>query len=316
VLWFTLRRLGLLVVALLVASVVVFALLRVVPGDLAGTVGGIEATPEELAAIRERLGLNRPLVTQYFEWMGGVIRGDLGQSALTKSSVTEQLGEKLTITGPLVLASTVFSLAVSLPLGMYAAMRHRRADGVAVSALSQIGFATPQFVVGIVLIATVSGKFDLPSQGFPRKGWSDDWGRAIRSMVLPTLTLALAQTAVLLRFVRTSTIEVMNQDYIRTARSKGLTKWRALLFHGMRNASIPVVSVVGIQIAGLLAGVVVIERVFNLPGVGQMLLRDVSNRDMDKVQGTLLLLVAAVLVISFLVDVVHHLIDPRLREAR
>lgn len=314
--WFLLRRLGLLVVALAVASVVVFLLLRVVPGDLAGVIGGTQATQEEFSEIRERLGLNRPLITQYFEWIGGVLQGDLGESAITKSSVTSQLGEKLTITAPLVAASTILSLAVSLPLGMYAAMRHRKADGVALSAASQIGFATPQFIVGILLIAWFSGKFDLPSQGFPRKGWSDDWGRAIRSMVLPTLTLALAQTAVLIRFVRTSTIEVMNQDYIRTARAKGLTRWRALLVHGMRNASVPVISVVGIQIAGLLAGVVVIERVFSLPGVGQMLLKDVNNRDMDKVQGTLLLLVAVVLVIGFLVDVIHHLVDPRLRLTR
>lgn len=315
-LWFLLRRLGLLVIALAVASVIVFLLLRVVPGDLARNIAGLEASEEQVATIRERLGLDRPLATQYFEWIGGVVQGDLGESALTRSSVTSQLGEKLMITAPLVAASTILSIAVSLPLGMYAAMRHRRADGLAVSAASQVGFAVPQFLVGILLIAALSGKFDLPSQGFPRKGWSDDWGRSIRSMVLPTLTLASAQTAVLVRFVRTSTLEVMNQDYIRTARAKGLTRWEALLRHGMRNASVPVISVVGIQIASLLAGVVVIERVFNLPGVGQMLLRDISNRDMDKVQGTVLLLVAAVLVIGFLVDVIHHLVDPRLRVTR
>jgi peptide/nickel transport system permease protein len=157
-----------------------------------------------------------------------------------------------------------------------------------------------------------AGIWGLPSQGFPRNGW-DDPGRAVRSLVLPVLTLAAAQGAILLRFVRASTLDVLNQDYIRTARAKGLSRTEALMVHGLRNAAIPVISVLGIQIAGLIAGVVVIEQVFNLPGVGQMLVRDVGNRDFDKVQGTLLLIAVIVLVIGFLVDLAHYLIDPRLR---
>jgi peptide/nickel transport system permease protein len=166
----------------------------------------------------------------------------------------------------------------------------------------------------MILIALFAGTWGLPSQGFPREGWQE-FGRASRSLVLPILTLAAAQGAILLRFVRSATLDVLHQDYMRTARSKGLTRIEALFTHGLRNAAIPVISVVGVQLATLLAGVVVIESVFNLPGVGQMLLRDVGNRDFDKVQGTVLLIAVVVLVIGFVVDVLHYLIDPRLRTA-
>jgi peptide/nickel transport system permease protein len=316
VIWFCVRRLALMVGALLVASVVVFTLLRMLPGDLAATMAGIDAPPERVEALREQLGLNRPLWNQYFEWIGGVVRGDLGESAVTGSSVTSQLGEKLSITGPLVLASSVVSLAVAVPLGVYAAARHRRLDGVALSALGQLGVTIAPFLVGIGLIALLSGHFGLPSQGFPREGWSGDFGRAARSLVLPTLTLAVAQAAVLMRFVRASTLDVLNQDYLRTARAKGLTRTQALFGHGVRNAAIPVVSVLGLQLASLIAGVVVIEQLFNLPGVGRMLIDDLGNRDFDKVQGTVLMIAAIVIVIGFLVDVAHYLIDPRLRGVR
>jgi peptide/nickel transport system permease protein len=312
VLWFCVRRLGELVVAVLVASVIIFLLLRLLPGDLAGIIGGVQATPERLDAIREELGLDRPLVTQYFEWIGGVLTGDFGRSALTNSTVTSQLGEKLTITAPLILASSAVALAAAIPLGVYAAVRHRRGDGVGLSALGQLGIAIPQFLVGIALIAVFAGMWGLPSQGFPRNGW-DEPGRAVKSLILPVLTLAAAQGAILLRFVRAATLDVLNQDFIRTARAKGLGRTEALMVHGLRNAAIPVISVLGIQIAGLIAGVVVIEEVFNLPGVGQMLVRDVGNRDFDKVQGTILLIAVIVLVIGFFVDLAHYLIDPRLR---
>lgn len=313
--WFLLRRFGLLLAALLVASLIIFCLLRLLPGDLAVTIGGLEATPERLEEIRTDLGLNRPLVAQYFDWVGDLVTGDFGRSALTNSTVASQLGEKLTVTAPLVLASTVLSLAAAVPLGIYAAMRHRQPDGVGLSAVGQLGIAVPQFLVGIGLIAVLAGRFDLPSQGFPRQGW-EEAGRAVRSLVLPTLTLAAAQGAILLRYVRAATLDVMNQDYIRTARSKGLSRIEALFAHGLRNAAIPIVSVLGIQLAGLIAGVVVIESVFSLPGVGLMLVKDIDNRDFDKVQGTILLIASAVLVIGFLVDLAHHLIDPRLRTAR
>jgi peptide/nickel transport system permease protein len=310
---YVLRRFALLLVAIFVTSVVVFLLLRLLPGDLARVIGGTQATPEQIQAIREELGLNRSLVAQYLEWIGGIVHGDFGTSALNGETVTSQLGEKLTVSAPLVLASTVLSIVVAVPLGIVAGARHRRADGVALSMVSQLGIAIPSFWAGLILIVVFAVNWNLfPAQGFPRAGW-DDTGRAVQSLVLPTLTLALAQGAVLLRFVRSATLDVLHQDYIRTARAKGLTRTQALYRHGLRNASIPIISILGVQVASLIAGVVVIERVFNLPGVGSMLVRDIGTRDLEKVQGTVLLIAIIVLIIGFVVDILHSIVDPRLR---
>jgi peptide/nickel transport system permease protein len=311
---YVVRRTILLLVALVVASVVVFALLRLLPGDLASVIAGPEAPPDRVEAIREQLGLDAPLVEQYLEWMGGVLQGDFGTSVLTGSSVTEELRSKLAITGPLVLASTVLSILVAVPIGVHAAVRHRRVDGIAVSALSQLGIAVPTFLVGIVLVIVFSVNTGLlPPNGFPRGGWSEPT-EAIRALVLPTITLAVSQAAVLVRFVRSSMLDVLHQDYLRTARAKGLTRNQAIVRHGLRNAAIPVVSILGVQVASLIAGIVVIERVFALPGIGQMLISDIGDRDLEKVQGTVLLIAAIVLVIGFLVDLAQRFIDPRLRE--
>jgi peptide/nickel transport system permease protein len=312
---FLLRRLGLLVLAFFVTSVVVFLLLRLLPGDLARVVGGTDAAPERIEALRESLGLNRPLVAQYGDWIGGILTGDFGTSALNGASVTDELVQKLEVSAPLVLASTALSILVAVPLGIVAGARHRKNDGVALSVVSQLGIALPTFWVGLMLVILFAVHWNIfPSQGFPVDGWSDT-GRAIRSLVLPTITLALSQGAVLMRFVRSATLDVLHQEYIRTARAKGLTRTQALFRHGLRNASLPIVSILGVQVASLIAGVVVIERVFTLPGVGQMLVRDVGSRDLEKVQGTVLLIAVIVLVIGFVVDVLHRLVDPRLRTA-
>jgi peptide/nickel transport system permease protein len=310
---YVLRRLGLLLIAIVVASIVIFLLLRLLPGDLARVIGGTDASPERIDAIREELGLNRSLVRQYLDWIGGILSGDFGESALNGETVTSQLGTKLAVTAPLVVTSTVLSVVVAVPLGIIAGARHRRADGISLSVVSQLGIAIPTFWAGLVLIIVFGVHWQLlPAQGFPRDGW-DDPGRAMKSLVLPTITLALSQGAVLLRFVRSATLDVLHQDYIRTARAKGLTRTQALYRHGLRNASLPIISILGVQIASLIAGVVVIERVFNLPGVGQMLVRDISTRDLEKVQGTVLLLAIIVLVVGFCVDVLHRVVDPRLR---
>lgn len=311
--WFIVRRLGLFAVACLVSTVVIFLLLRLLPGDVALVVGGTEATPEQVAAIREELGLNRSLPAQYFHWLGGALTGDFGVSALNGETVTSELGEKLTVTGPLVLTSTLLSILVAVPVGVFAASRHRKADGVALSAISQLGIAVPSFLVGLALIIVFAVRWEIfPAQGFPRVGWDDPAGAA-RALVLPTVTLALAQGAVLFRFVRSATLDVLHQEYIRTARAKGLTRQEALWRHGLRNASIPIISILGVQVASLIAGIVVIEQVFTLPGVGQMLIRDVGSRDLEKVQGTVVLIAIVVLAIGFVVDVLHGLVDPRLR---
>jgi peptide/nickel transport system permease protein len=207
------------------------------------------------------------------------------------------------------------SILVAVPLGIVAGARHRKNDGIALSVVSQLGIALPTFWVGLMLVILFAVHWSiLPSQGFPVDGWGET-GRAIRSLVLPTVTLALSQGAVLMRFVRSATLDVLHQEYIRTARAKGLTRTQALFRHGLRNASLPIVSILGVQVASLIAGVVVIERVFALPGVGQMLVRDIGSRDLEKVQGTVLLIALIVLVIGFVVDVLHRLADPRLRTA-
>jgi peptide/nickel transport system permease protein len=313
---YVVRRLGLLLLAIVVTSIVVFLLLRLLPGDLAKVIGGTQATPEQIEAIRKELGLDQPLVRQYLDWVGGILHGDFGVSALNGETVTSQLGEKLTVSAPLVLVSTVLSIIVAVPLGIVAGARHRKADGIGLSVVSQFGIAVPTFWAGLILIVVFGVKWGIfPAQGFPRDGW-DEPGRAVKSLILPAVTLALSQGAVLMRFVRSATLDVLHQDYIRTARAKGLTRTQALYRHGLRNAALPIISILGVQIASLIAGVVVIERVFNLPGVGQMLVRDIGARDLDKVQGTVLLLAVIVLVIGFVVDILHRVIDPRLRVGR
>ncbi|MGW1035480.1 ABC transporter permease [Streptomyces antibioticus] len=310
---FLLRRAALLVVSLLAASVLVFLALRLLPGDVAQTIGGIKATPAQVAAVRHDLGLDRPLAAQYGDWIGGVVTGDFGRSVLDGTSVSGQLAEKFAVTGPLAAGAVVLALAFAVPLGTLAAVRRDSRLGSAVNAVGQLGIALPTLWTGLLLVVVFAVQVPwLPAQGFPVDGWAEP-GQALRSLVLPWLTLALAEGAVLLRFVRSAVLDVLHQDWLRTARAKGRTRTGALLRHGLRNAAVPVVSVLGLQIAALVAGAVVVEQVFVLPGVGQMLITDVGNRDLDKVQGEILLLTAAVLVVGFLVDLAHRLIDPRLR---
>jgi peptide/nickel transport system permease protein len=313
---YVLRRVGLLLVSLVVASVIVFGLLRLLPGDVAATIGGIRASPAQLAAIRSGLGLDRPLPVQYGTWISGVLQGDFGRSQLNGTSVGAELWQKLQVTAPLIAGSIAVALGVAVPLGTWAAVRGRSVTGGAISALAQAGIAVPTLWLGLVLVLVFSVELGwLPAQGFPVDGWGEP-GLALRSLVLPWIALGLTDGAVLLRFVRSAVLGVLHSDYVRTARAKGLTRTQALLRHGFRNAALPVVSILGVQLATLIVGAVVIERVFTLPGVGSMLVTDVGNRDLVKVEGEVFLVVAAVLLISFLVDVAHRLIDPRLREAR
>lgn len=310
--WFIARRAGLLVLSLAVASVVVFALLRLLPGDVAATIGGVQASPAQIAGIRHDLGLDRSLSAQYASWIGGVLHGDFGRSQLNGTSVSAELGRKLAVTAPLVGGSIVVALIVAVPLGTWAAVRRRGIAGGALNALSQLGIAVPTLWLALLLVLVFSVELGrLPAQGFPVDGWSQP-GAAIRSLVLPWLALGLTEGAVLLRFVRSAVLGVLHSDFLRTARARGLTRTQALLRHGFRNAALPVVSILGLQLATLLVGAVVVEQVFTLPGVGSMLITDVGNRDLVKVQGEVLILVAAVLVIGFLVDLAHRLLDPRL----
>lgn len=311
---YTLTRLGLLVLGLAVASVLIFLSLRVLPGDVAQLVGGTQASPEQVAALRESLGLNAPLWQQYADWIGGLFRGDLGISLLTGTPVATELLDKAQVTVPLAALSLTVALIVGIPFGVLSALGRRRAGGTALSVGAQALAAVPVVWAGMMLVVVFAVWLGwLPPQGFPRAGWNDP-AAALRALVLPALTIGVVEGAMLLRFVRSATLQALGQDYVRTAAAKGLTRTRALLSHGLPNVGLSVITVLGLQIAGVIVGAVVIEQLFTLPGVGRMLVSDVAARDLPKVQGELLALTGVVLIIGFVVDLVHRLIDPRQRE--
>ena len=312
---YALTRLALLVVGLLVASVLIFLTLRVLPGDVAQLIAGTQGTPEQVAAIRERLGLDQPLPAQYFEWIGGVFRGDLGSSMLTGSSVASELAQKAQVTVPLGIMALVIAVLFSVPLGVLSAMRRGRGDGTALSVGAQALAAVPVVWAGMMLVVVFSVWLGwLPAQGFPRTGWSTPW-LAFTSLLLPAVTIGLVEGAMLMRFVRSATLQAVGQDYVRTAAAKGLTRNQALIRHGLPNVGLSVITVLGLQVAGIIVGAVIIEPLFTLPGIGRMLVADVGARDLVKVQGELLVLTGFVLIIGFLVDLLHRVIDPRQREA-
>jgi len=312
---YTLTRLALLLLGLFVASVLIFLTLRVLPGDVAQLIAGTSSTPVQVATIREQLGLEEPLLAQYADWIGGVLRGDLGTSLLTGTSVTEELAEKAQVTVPLGVFALTIALVFSLPLGVISAMRRGRGSGTALSVGSQALAAVPVVWAGMMLVVVFAVWLGwLPAQGFPRAGWTDP-AAAVRALILPALTIGVVEGAMLLRFVRSATLQAVGQDYVRTAAAKGLTRDAALIRHGLPNVGLSVVTVLGLQVAGIIVGAVVIEQLFSLPGIGRMLVADVSARDLPKVQGELLALTGFVLIIGFVVDLLHRALDPRQREA-
>lgn len=310
---FIVIRAALLVAGLLVASILIFFTLRILPGDVALVIGGTQASPERIAAIRAQLGLDQPIVVQYLDWVGGLLRLDLGTSVVTGSSVSAQIAQKLAVTGPLALLSLLFGLVIALPLGFLSAVRRSRASGVAIAFGAQAAAAVPVVWAGLLLILLLSTALGLfPSQGFPLNGWADPWG-ALRSLILPALTIGIVEGAVLLRFVRSAVLSAQGQLHVTAAAARGLTRRQALLRHGLPNAGLSVVSVLGLQLAALIVGAVVVEQLFNLPGLGPMLVTDVGQRDLPKVQSVVFTITAIILVVGFLVDLVHRIVDPRLR---
>jgi peptide/nickel transport system permease protein len=311
---FLFGRAALFALGLVVASVLIFATLRLLPGDVAQSLAGATGSPAQVAALRAQLGLDRPVAVQYLDWAGGLLRLDLGESLVTGSPVAGEIAEKLGVTLPLAGLSLVFGLLIGVPAGVYAAARQRRPSGVAVGIGAQLLAAVPAVWLGMLLIALFAVTLGwLPTQGWPLDGWSDP-GRALRSLVLPALTIGVIEGAVLLRFTRSAAIGALDQDYVRAAAAKGMTLDRALLRHGLPNVVLSVVSVLGLQVVGLVVGAVVVEQLFTLPGLGRMLVTDVGRRDLTKVQGELMTLTAIVLFVGLVVDVVHRRLDPRLRE--
>jgi peptide/nickel transport system permease protein len=307
-----LERTGVLLVSLAVSSVLVFGFMAVLPGDPARVALGVNASDEAVAQLRQQFGLDRSLATQYADWLGGLLHGDFGTSYVSKVAIGPQVFDRLQVTLWLVVTSMVIALVVAVPAGTVMAVRHRHISGLALSAISQLGVAVPAFLAGILLIMVFAVKLGW----LPANGWTppaQDPGMFVRQLILPALSLGLVQGAVLTRYVRSAVLDVLREDYLRTARAKGLRPFPALWRHGMRNAAVPVVTVLGLQLATLLIGAVVVERVFVIPGLGSLLLDGVSNRDLLLVQDVVMLLVVAVLVVNFVVDLLYLALDPRLR---
>ena len=305
-------RLAWLIVSLIIASILVFAVTNILPGDVAAVILGTNATPEALETLRHQLGLDQPGWLRYLQWVGGMLHSDFGTSLLSHSAVGPLIVQKLTVSGPLALASAVLALALALPLGVLAGVNYRRATGTLISVVSLVGIAVPAFWAGLLLATVFAIQLKLlPAGGFV--DWSDNPLAAARALVLPSLALGLVQAAVLTRYIRSAIVEVQREDFIRTARAKGLTRWQALRHHGLRYAAIPVVTILGVQLTGLLVGAVVIENVFVLPGLGRLLFQSVGNRDLIVVQDLVMLLTTVVLVVNFLVDLSYRLLDPRIR---
>ncbi len=305
-------RLAWLLGSLLIASLLIFAATNALPGDIAQVQLGTNAAPGEVEELRTKLGLNDPFLVRYIRWLGGAIQGDLGESYISHRSVSSVIASRFEVSAWLAGLGMFFALIIAIPVGSYAAVRRRKADGVAVTALSQVGLAIPAFWAGIWLVVF----FAIHLRWFPAGGYVSYWdgvGQWASHLVLPVASLAIVQASVLTRYVRSAVIDVIHEDYFRTARAVGWSRVGALWRHGLRNISISLLTVVGLQLATVLVGAIIIEQVFAIPGLGSSLLRAVSERDLTMVQGIVLLLVWAVLLINFVVDVTYQLIDPRLR---
>jgi peptide/nickel transport system permease protein len=315
---FLLKRLLTLVATLFATSVLVFAALEVLPGNAAQMLMGADASPEAVAALTEKLGLNQSAPQRYLGWLVGMLQGNLGDSFAYSSPIAELIAERLAVTVPLALLAITLTVVLALGAGVYAASKHQRAGDVGVMGLTQVGIAIPNFWFAILLILFFSVYLQwMSAGGFP--GWSAEDGGGLwpglQALILPALSLAAVQAAILARITRSAVLEVMREDFVRTARAKGASKRRAMWGHVLRNAMIPVVTVIGLQFANLLAGTIVVENVFYLPGLGRLIFQSIANRDVVVVRNCVMLLAASVVVINFLVDITYAAIDPRIKAA-
>lgn len=309
---FLLQRLIALVVTLLVASLVVFLVMEVLPGDPAAIMLGVNAREDTLAALREQMGLDLPAAQRYLIWLGGLVTGDLGTSYTYGVPVWELVRERIGLSLPLALIAICLSTALAIPLGVLAAARRGRAADAGVMGFTQLGIAIPNFWFALLLILLFAVHWQvLPAGGFA--GWDAGFWPALQTLLLPAVALALPQAAILARVTRSSVLETLGEDYVRTARAKGLSRRVALWRHAVRNALIPVVTIMGLQFSFLLAGTIIIENVFYLPGLGRLIFQAIAQRDLIVVKDLVILLAAAVVVVNFVVDLLYAVLDPRLR---
>ena len=311
---FLAKRFATFVATLVGTTIVTFLALEILPGDPARVILGVEAPDSAVHALREQLGLNRPPLERYLEWVSSLATGSFGTSYTYSVPVDELLAARLEITVPLALLAMVLSVAMAMTLGIFAAAHHNRRGDVAVMGVSQLGISVPNFWLALLLILLFAVHLRwFSAGGFP--GWDAGVGPALKSLLLPALALATVQGAILTRFTRSAVLETMREDYVRTARAKGLTRGQTLRRHVLRNAMIPIVTVMGLQFANLLAGTIVVENVFALPGVGRLILQAITNRDIVVVRDIVTLLAAMVVLINLGVDLLYAAIDPRLKSS-
>ncbi|MFN3520718.1 MAG: ABC transporter substrate-binding protein [Phenylobacterium sp.] len=308
-------RLVSLALTFLAATVVVFALIQIVPGDPAAFMMGLNANPEAVAALRAQMGLDAPAPERYLTWIAGLAHGDFGASYTYRVPVAQLIAERMAVSLPLALLALAISLAVALPIGVFAASRRGKASDALVMGATQVGMALPNFWLAMLLVLVFAiGLRWLPAGGFP--GWDAGLWRGLKALVLPATALALPQAAILARVLRSALVETLGEDYVRTARAKGLSESQVIRRHALRNAMIPMLTILGLQIPFLLAGAVIVENVFFLPGLGRLVFQAITQRDLIVVQSVVVLLVFAVVLVNFLVDLGYAAVDPRLRRGR
>jgi peptide/nickel transport system permease protein len=310
------HRVFFLLVSFAAALVVIFILLRLLPGDPANALLPADASPEQIAAARAKVGSDLPLSHQMAAWITGIFRGDFGESYISGVPVAPEVFSRLGLTVPLTLISFTLAALLASVIGFIAAYKNGRWYAAVLAAFTQIGIAIPIFWVGIIFVWIFAlGLRILPSGGWPAEGWRNA-GAALRALVLPAATIVFMMSATLVRYIRASVLNVLDSGYIRTSRSLGFSQVSSFVLHGVRNAYVPVISILGIELSSTLLGAVVVENIFSLPGLGSMLTRAIAQHDYPSIQGVLLTTTFLVLVIGFIADVMQRLLDPRLRRPR
>jgi peptide/nickel transport system permease protein len=308
---YLLQRLAVLAATLVAASMIVFAVMDILPGNAAETMLGPTATPEAVATLSHKLGLDQPVYLRYAHWIGGALHGDFGVSYAYDSPIAPLIASSLSVSGPLAIMAMALAAFIALAAGVYAADRRRRPGDAIVMAASQVGLALPNFWLAILLVIVFAVMLRLtPAGGFP--GWEEPM-RALRALILPAVALGVVQAAILTRVTRSALLEALNEDFMRTARSKGVSRRAALWRHALPNALVPILTIMGLQFANLIAGAIVVENVFVLPGIGRLMLQSISNRDTLVVENCVMLTAIIVIGLNFVVDVACAAIDPRLR---
>lgn len=311
---FAAKRFLSLALSMIAASIVIFAVIEVIPGDPASFMLGLNAQPDTVLALREQLGLEGSIISRYFNWVGGMLTGDFGTSYTYRVPVSELVLARLWISLPLALYALVLSTLIAIPVGMVAAARRGKASDISIMGVTQLGIAVPNFWFAMLLVLIFAIKLRwFSAGGFP--GWDQGIFGALKSLTLPAIALALPQASILARVMRSSLLETLGQDYIRTARAKGLSQRQAIWHHALRNALIPVLTIIGMQFSFLIAGAIIIENVFFLPGLGRLIFQGITQRDLIVVESVVMLLVFAVITVTFLVDLAYAAVDPRLRHS-